>query len=84
MVEPAPTPKEIERWLVTRVAEHLDLPPADVDPTAAFADLGIDSSAAVKIASQLEAEWDIALTETTLFDYPTIQDLAPYLAGTAI
>lgn len=83
MSKPALTPDDIERWLVDRLAERLGVLPGEVDPTMSFADLGLDSIGAVEIASKLQAEWDLALTETAMWDYPTIRDLATYLVNAA-
>jgi acyl carrier protein len=71
---------ELERWLVAQLAESLDLPARTVDPTASFADLGLDSMAALEIASSLQGEWDVTLAQTDMWDYPTPRDLAVHLA----
>lgn len=84
MLTPTPTPEDIERWLVARLADRLEMLPGEVDPTTAFADLGVDSIAAVEIAAKLQADWDLALTDTALWDYPTIRDLATHLATSAV
>lgn len=81
---PTPTPDDIERWLVTQLAQRLELLPGEIDPTAAFADLGVDSIAAVDVAAEMQADWDLTLTDTALWDYPTIRDLATHLATVVV
>lgn len=72
---------DLERWLVTELAERLSLPAGEVDPQASFADLGLDSVGALEIASNLQGEWDLTLAETDMWDYPTPRDLAAHLAA---
>lgn len=84
MSKSALAPNDIERWLVDQLAKHLGVLPGEVDPTMSFADLGLDSISAVEIASKLQAEWDLALTETAMWDYPTIRDLATYLVTSGV
>jgi acyl carrier protein len=84
MPKPALDSVEIERWLVAQLAQRLELLPGDIDPTVAFADLGVDSIAAVNVAAQMQADLDLTLADTALWDYPTIRDLATHLATLAI
>lgn len=72
---------DLERWLVAELAERLEMPARTVDPTASFADLGLDSMGALEIATNLQGEWDLTLAETDMWDYPTPRELALHLTG---
>ncbi|MEU2253307.1 acyl carrier protein [Nocardia xishanensis] len=67
-------------WITARVADYLGRSPRDIDPTLPLAELGIDSVAAVNICGEIEFEWDLELDMTIVFDYPTILDLAVFIA----
>ena len=53
-----------------------------VDEQATFYELGLDSIHGVKFVRDLSLRVGQPLRETLIFDYPTIQDLAGYLART--
>jgi acyl carrier protein len=72
---------DLERWLLTQLAERLSVPTGTVDPQASFADLGLDSVGALEIASSLQGEWDLTLAEMDMWDYPTPRELAAHLAN---
>jgi acyl carrier protein len=74
------TAAEIEQWLVTQLAEILELPPAEIDVTARFDRYGLDSIAAVSLTGDLEDWLDYELDPVLMYDYPTIQGVAQYLA----
>ncbi|WP_433665651.1 acyl carrier protein [Nocardia sp. CA-136227] len=70
----------IADWLARRVADHLDRPADDIDPTVPLAELGLDSVSAVGICGEIEDEWGLDVDPTIVFDYPAIVDLAAYIA----
>ena len=77
----APTDEEeIEVWLVSHLARHLNILPNEIGVNESFADYGLDSSVAVTITGDL-AEWLGYELEPTLFwEYPNIKAIALYLA----
>ena len=50
------------------------------DPDQGFFDMGMDSLMAVEVKNSLEKYFRISLPSTVVFDYPTIKDLARYIA----
>lgn len=67
--------------LVTKVAKVIGLGSnADIAPRQRLFDLGIDSLMAVELRNRLENSVGQPLPSTLLFDYPTIEALAEYIA----
>jgi amino acid adenylation domain-containing protein/thioester reductase-like protein len=71
---------EIEHWLCQKTADLLLMPLSEVDPTAPFAQHGLDSVKGVQLAGELEAWIGQVLPATLVWEYPTIRELAQYLA----
>ena len=78
-VKQLPTQKEIQTWIVNYVAELLEVKPNKIDVTIPFDRYGLDSSAAVGLAGDLETWLDQELDPTLLYDYPTIEALTKHL-----
>jgi acyl carrier protein len=76
-----PTAAEIQAWIVSYLAEILEIEGDEVDPTIAFDRYGLDSSVAVGLTGDLEDWLGIKLDPTLLYDYPTIQTLSQHLAS---
>ncbi|MFC7448479.1 acyl carrier protein [Rhodococcus daqingensis] len=77
----ADTLAPITSWLVDRVAGYLDVPALDIDPTTPLAEIGIDSVSALSLCGEVEERWQIPADATMVFDYPTIAEIAGFLAG---
>lgn len=75
------TALEIETWLVRALARSLDVDPREIDPQRPFAELGVDSVAAVELSGDLEAFLGTKVAPTVVWDHPTIRSLARHLAG---
>ena len=73
--------RSIERWVIERVAFYLDCRVRDVDPTVPLAETGIDSASAIGLCGDVEDHWQIDADPTLVFDYPTISDIAAFIAG---
>jgi acyl transferase domain-containing protein/acyl carrier protein/NAD(P)-dependent dehydrogenase (short-subunit alcohol dehydrogenase family)/ubiquinone/menaquinone biosynthesis C-methylase UbiE len=67
---------------VTRVlAEVLRMHEAEIEPHAAFSDIGVDSILAGEVARRLGEETGLALKPTELFNHPSPDKLARHIAG---
>ena len=75
-----PTAAEIQAWIVSYLAELLEIHPDEVNATIPFDRYGLDSSAAVGLTGDLEDWLGRELDPTLLYDYPTIKALVQHLA----
>jgi phthiocerol/phenolphthiocerol synthesis type-I polyketide synthase C len=76
----APEGMEIVDWLVSHVAQRLTLPPEEIDPREPLASYGLSSTEGVALSGDLEEWLGRDLPATLVWDYPTIEKLASYLA----
>ncbi|MBE9039605.1 phosphopantetheine-binding protein [Oscillatoriales cyanobacterium LEGE 11467] len=74
------TESELAQWLQVRLARELELEPDRIDTQKDFADCGLSSVEAVNLSGDLENFLGCRLPPTLLWDYPTIETLARYLA----
>jgi len=58
----------------------MGLPPAELDPTTGFFQLGMDSLMSVTLQRNLSASLGQPLSPAVIFDYPTVDSLAAHLA----
>lgn len=73
-------PKQLTTYLRSEILAALQLPPTTpIDGRTRLFDFGLDSLMAVALKTKLEAEFACSLSATLLFDYPTLEALAPYL-----
>jgi amino acid adenylation domain-containing protein len=72
---------EITAWLAAKVAAPLGTRPDDIDIRAPVAGFGIGSLQAARLAAELEVWLGRKLSPTLIYDYPTIDALAGFLAG---
>ncbi len=83
--ERAPAPPrsaaELERWLVTALAEVLDLDPAQLDGATELTDLPLDSLAATALAERFERHIGRRVSPTIVWDHPTVSDVAQRYAS---
>jgi len=73
--------KAIEKWLVDQLSASLGMPAKEIDLHQPFASFGLDSAQAVGLAGDLEEWLNRTLPPTLIWDYPTIEALAFYLAS---
>ncbi|MEV5754374.1 acyl carrier protein [Actinoallomurus sp. NPDC052308] len=74
-----PSETLIRDWLTQRVAEYLERPPADIDPSAMLAEYGMDSVYAISLCGDIEAEYDLDVEPTLAWTHPTIDAIAAHL-----
>lgn len=74
------TAAAIQAWIVSYLAQLLELQPDEIDTEIPFDQYGLDSSAAVGMTGDLEDWMGRKIDPTLLYDYPTIQALAQHLA----
>jgi acyl-CoA synthetase (AMP-forming)/AMP-acid ligase II/acyl carrier protein len=76
-----PTQDTIRAWLLSRLADLLQLRPAEIDTRIPIAQYGLDSVRAVTVSVELQDWLAVRLPPTLLWDYPTIDALSDYLAS---
>jgi acyl carrier protein len=74
-------PTTIQDWLVERVADYTERAPHEVDPVVPLAEQGMDSVSAVSLCGEIEDRWSLEVDPVLVFEYPTIADIAAYLAA---
>lgn len=71
---------EIQDWIVSYLAELLEVDPDEIELAIPFDRYGLDSSVAIGMTGDLEDWLGRELDPTLLYDYPTIETLAQHLA----
>lgn len=75
------TATEIQDWIISHLAELLEVKTDEIDITIPFNRYGLDSSEAIGMTGELEDWLGQRLHPTLLYDYPTIEKLAQYLVS---
>lgn len=75
--------REIQSFLLSRIAGHLKLNEAELDPDTPFVNLGVDSVFTVELSGELEDLVGFDLSPTLLYDHPSVAAVARYLAADA-
>ncbi len=70
---------QLERWILGRIAERLQVEADAIDPQQPFASYGLDSLAAVRLSGQLSEHLGLEVSPTLAYDYPTPRAVAQYL-----
>jgi len=73
----------IQAWIIAHLSEETGIDAREIDPNAAFDDLGVASRDAVTLSGDLEDWLGRTLSPTLLWDHPSIAALAEHLAGGA-
>ena len=75
----SPVRENIKSWLVSQLAERLEIDTDEIDIERDFTDYGLNSIEVVNLSGELENLLGRRLPPTLLLDYPTIESLAEYL-----
>ncbi len=76
-----PAEEIIRDWLVDQLAERLNVEPSEIDVREPLARYGLDSAVAVALASELELWLGRRVTPLLVYEHPTIETLAHFLAS---
>lgn len=76
-----PTAAEIQDWIVSYLADLLEVDSDEIDVTIPFDRYGLDSSAAVGMTGDIEEWLERDVDPTLLYDYPTIEALVQHLSS---
>jgi acyl carrier protein len=72
--------REIQRWILAWLAERVEMDAAELTPTAAFTELGMDSLTALELNVEFEKVLGIRLPPTAALNFPTPEALSRFLA----
>ena len=75
-----PSSKAIGNWLRVRLAAQLKLSVDALADDATFQEYGLDSMGAVSFSGEVSDWLGLELAPTVMWDYPTIEKFAEYLA----
>ncbi|MDY7012706.1 MAG: beta-ketoacyl synthase N-terminal-like domain-containing protein, partial [Cyanobacteriota bacterium] len=71
---------EIATWLSEKLAQTLHVDSQAIDPHQPLASYGLDSATAVGLSGELETWLQRKIEPTLVYNYPTIAEIADYLA----
>jgi len=74
-----PSPDSTAGKALRLIANEAGLELADLEPEAAFVDLGVDSLMSLVIVEKFRAQLDVKVGGSLFLDYPTIGDLITWL-----
>ncbi len=75
-----PSVEEIQEWLVTNIADRLEMKPEEIDLDEPITHLGLSSREAIMLSGELEEWLGYELPPELLYEYPEIKPLAEKLA----
>ena len=76
--------EELEKQLQAILASVLKVKPSLIAEDQAFVELGLDSFLGTELVQAINRRYGTALSNITVFDYPTIRDLALLLSKTVV
>lgn len=74
------TPEEVQNYIVTYLAEELQIDADSIDVTAPFDQLALDSMTAVGMTGDLEQWLGARIDPMAIYDFPTIEQLSAHLS----
>lgn len=79
-----PSEETIRTWLVTNIANVVNMEPGKIDIHQTFDNYGLDSLQAVSLSGDLENWLSTEISPTVVWDYPTVELLAQHLSKTYV
>lgn len=76
-----PSEQEIQAWLIANVAQVVEMEPRLIKIDEQLENYGMDSLQATHLSNDLQGWLGRQLSPTIVWDYPTIESLARYLAN---
>jgi len=73
--------QELADWLTMKVAGYVNVSPDTIGIDIPLAECGIDSVLGMTLCADLQYEKGFAVETTIVWDYPTIDAIATYLAA---
>ncbi|MEU6154386.1 acyl carrier protein [Actinosynnema sp. NPDC047251] len=73
--------RQVEDWLVARIATARGIGPEEVDVDESFIANGLSSVSSVALVGDLAKELGVPLPDTLTWEFPTIAALAAHVAG---
>lgn len=70
---------EIQNWLISYLAELLQIEAKEIDIKIPFDSYGLDSATAIGLTGDLESWLAIELDPTLIYDYPSVEILSLHL-----
>lgn len=83
-IRPLPTVADsggVEDWLVKWLARQAGVAASQIDPRRPLSSFGLDSMTALSMIGDLEQWLGCTLSPSLVWNYPTVEKLAAYLAG---
>ena len=74
------TAQTIQAWLITQLAERLEIDPEDIDIHEPFDNYDLDSAQSMLLLGKLEKWLGRNFNPVLIFNYPTVAELAQRLA----
>ena len=74
-----PDVAQVTQWLVEKLAQRLEVEPAQVDVDMLFPDFGLDSTEVLVLAGELEHWLGYELAPTAMWYNPTVARLAAHI-----
>lgn len=74
------TRHEIQTWLVDYLARQLQQAPERIDVNMPFENFAMDSVTVLAMTGELETWLGYRVDPTLVYDYPTVAEIATYLA----
>ena len=74
---------DIQNWLISYVAQLLEIEFDEIDIAVSFNRYGMDSSMTLDMISHLEEWMGCELEPTLVYNYPTIESLAERVSSTS-